>query len=107
MQRSVEAQNLLTGISLPGACDRDEALVTVRELSRNATHLRRWREFPRFGVGIVTVRLSQPEGSIGQGRRTDWPPDIGAFVQQPNVNHRLSIGILVRRRIQLERLWSS
>jgi hypothetical protein len=44
-------------ILLPGARDRDEALATVRELSRNAAHLRRRGEFPRFGVGIVTIRL--------------------------------------------------
>jgi hypothetical protein len=46
-----------TAILLPGTGDRDEALAAVRELSRDATHLRQWREFPRFGDGIVTVRL--------------------------------------------------
>jgi hypothetical protein len=50
-------ENLCTAILLPSACDRDEALVIVRELSRSATHLRQWGEFPLFGVGIVTVGL--------------------------------------------------
>ena len=77
--------------------DRDEAFATVRELSRCATYLRQWGEFPRFGGAVVTVRLKEPERSVGQGCRAGWPPDIGAFVQQPNVNHRLSIGILMHR----------
>jgi hypothetical protein len=33
----------------------------------------------------------------------NWPPDIGAFVQQPNIDHRLSIGIPVHRHVRLFR----